>query len=613
MMKTKLILFAIFNVFLSNIFSQEIKYYSGSYSEENYAIRGDAKYYYYEDENFNRILDGDFNFSQGTSLVIKGKFEGNKRIGKWQFMRELANYSNYIKDHYAYELVTANYSNGMLNGKATYIKKDNKSKEVLAKSSVTYHNNKIINGFEYISHDKGFTINIPLDFDGLPHGKSTIVYENGEYEDVSNWEHGILISRIHRNLSSGKVYIHLEANQNKLPFDSYEMEKLDSNWDFWGGFFFWTTHIPYDNIGSVSSENPMHIITRGIQTIRFKPFDLTRSNMLKNYQSHITNANHYYIQKDYANAISQYNEAQKLNKTDSVQNRIEDITRIFESVEFKKNNDLGDKYYKNKNFRISIKHFELALSFIKTDSIVNKLCKSYLSYGEFLLGVGGAKNSLHYFYKALDLSPDNVRIISNIKKAEDEIIITEADKLFEEGSYEAALKKYELLPESPKNTKFKEKKDSCIYYLTCDSLIIEVKKTNNKILKLYYKIETRYLVVDSYSDNKGNFVVNKVYSEHNSKFGQSISYWSKLKQGKDVDKHTKIITICVKEDLFNTYSNLYSQIIENYSTNRSVIEDFLIAQSQLLDLHDKKTKSLERIIRKAKTSEEVIELILEYK
>lgn len=182
------------------LYSQTIKTYSGVFEE------GTATYQYYENENFERVFHGKFNYKTNTINTI-GSFRDNKKNGLWIVNKKEY---NYILSTDILETVTANYNLGKLNGTVLYKKVDSKTLKTIARSNAVFNDNVITEKMEYIASgdENNFSIQFNFDENGLFNGSNIVKYfkNNNAIEDKSKYEHGVLISRIHRNLSNGEIY-----------------------------------------------------------------------------------------------------------------------------------------------------------------------------------------------------------------------------------------------------------------------------------------------------------------------------------------------------------------------------------------------------------------------
>lgn len=73
----KLFFLIIYVLFAKNIISQNTKTYNGNFEE------GKATYQYYEDQNFDRIFDGDFTYL-GSFYNLYGFYKKNHKDGNWK-------------------------------------------------------------------------------------------------------------------------------------------------------------------------------------------------------------------------------------------------------------------------------------------------------------------------------------------------------------------------------------------------------------------------------------------------------------------------------------------------------------------------------------------------
>lgn len=181
------------------VFSQTLKIYSGKF--EN----GTANYQYYENENFERILNGNFTYKTET-VTMKGSYKENKKNGMWIVTQ--TNPSHSVNSGFQ-ATVTANYNLGKLNGSVFYKKTDSKSQKIIARSNAVFINNIIVKKFEYVATDNenNFTIVFNFDENGLIDGANTVKYKEGgkAFEHQMKYDHGLLMSEIYRNLSNGEI------------------------------------------------------------------------------------------------------------------------------------------------------------------------------------------------------------------------------------------------------------------------------------------------------------------------------------------------------------------------------------------------------------------------
>lgn len=187
---------------------QALKAYNGPY------LNGNASYQYYEDSKGERILDGSFRYSRYYSFATKkyehtvtGNFSKGKRNGLWKTV--------YNSRHFGtLEVASASYKRGMLDGPCSYTKTSVASKALLTTNTAQFYNNKQVGGFRYQSRrtpgfdTKNELITARFDSTGCFEGALVFKYESGNlpFEDISQYKHGFLYSRLNRNLSTGEIH-----------------------------------------------------------------------------------------------------------------------------------------------------------------------------------------------------------------------------------------------------------------------------------------------------------------------------------------------------------------------------------------------------------------------
>ncbi|HEY3369661.1 MAG TPA: hypothetical protein VGK10_02360 [Prolixibacteraceae bacterium] len=109
--KIWLLIFLLINSF--NVKSQTLKSYQGEFNN------GTAKYSYYEDENFNRILQGSFSYICNL-YNVKGEFLSDKQTGKWNITATNKVYSNIRAKILINTNISGNFKEGNLDGQWIY-------------------------------------------------------------------------------------------------------------------------------------------------------------------------------------------------------------------------------------------------------------------------------------------------------------------------------------------------------------------------------------------------------------------------------------------------------------------------------------------------------------
>lgn len=199
----KIILFIFFVVVINCNYAQKIETYSGRY------LKGEAKYQYYENENYERIFHGNFKYSAKDIplITVTGQFKNNLRDGKWK-----------CKEVKFGEIKTTilNYVNGNIEGTVNIEVVDSTekgTKKVVEKCIANFKNNRLV-GKYYIETSRDilgntYTVNINLNENGLADSVSTIRFtEQGiPYIDVLKFQNGALVHELRRNLSDGEILI----------------------------------------------------------------------------------------------------------------------------------------------------------------------------------------------------------------------------------------------------------------------------------------------------------------------------------------------------------------------------------------------------------------------
>jgi hypothetical protein len=98
---------------MQRTYSQTQMIYNGNFE------KGVAKYQYYENNNFDRILDGQFSYSSDL-YNYAGKFKENKRDGSWVISSENKKFSDYFITAKFNTKVFGNYNKGKYDGRWSY-------------------------------------------------------------------------------------------------------------------------------------------------------------------------------------------------------------------------------------------------------------------------------------------------------------------------------------------------------------------------------------------------------------------------------------------------------------------------------------------------------------
>lgn len=189
-------------------FAQTLKSYSGPY--EN----GTAKYQYYENDNYERILNGPFTYNEGQTYSITGEFKNNLRVGVW---KATITEKNFYTKQLTSKVATATYVAGNLEGLCNYTYTEIATKRILAKSTANFRNNTLIGSYTYDVNDQenDFSISISLNQDGFADSTSIIKYRyRGKlFEDILKFRNGFLYWELHRDMTNGNILKRIERKK----------------------------------------------------------------------------------------------------------------------------------------------------------------------------------------------------------------------------------------------------------------------------------------------------------------------------------------------------------------------------------------------------------------
>ncbi len=240
--------------------NKQIQTFSGKFEG------GTATYLYYENNDYERIYNGAFKYNgsvekyEGLDFSINGDFSNNLKEGKWvfsvkhkkspvlnllsrqekamiQFVLGMGSNEMSQKEIQALQKVvhtgtvevfqtysstlSGNYVAGKLDGVWTFKENSTGGKEVVLtneknspiNSTVTFKENRMIGDFSYKLDEKNSVIG-QFNSSGKLDGKWITKWEskgNG-FENISEYENGVLIKMIERNTSTGEI---LFRNLNK--------------------------------------------------------------------------------------------------------------------------------------------------------------------------------------------------------------------------------------------------------------------------------------------------------------------------------------------------------------------------------------------------------------
>lgn len=199
-----------------NINSQELKIYEGSYEDNfNGYGQGFVKYEYYENENYERIYEGELNYESNyldeKSVFIKGNFINNKKNGQWVFVLT-------DKNSKTVNQIDGEYLNNKKNGSWSFNQKrigNDKAKEI--SFSLLFANDILIGQIRL------------KDITGQFNDKGLFVgdwnMQDGNTEYIAKFEEGILIVLVVRKISTGEI---LSKYNPDLTNRNFQIEKNSS-------------------------------------------------------------------------------------------------------------------------------------------------------------------------------------------------------------------------------------------------------------------------------------------------------------------------------------------------------------------------------------------------
>ena len=233
---------------------QIIKTYQGPYGGNflGTTITGQATYQYYENENNERIFNGDFSFNSKNGDYyhhITGHFKNGLRNGQWKIACKISGWRGVLY----IIVVTGEYNNGDLNGVFTYECTEAKNNKVFATSKAHFKNNLLVGHYEYISSDEDnrFKIEYTLDSNGLYNGAFKVKYEKDgvPYKDSIQYSHGNVSSRLYRNMSTGEIL----SKDTVISSTDYR-----PNWNLYTAINFWIGDNKSGNSGTGNGNNPLY-------------------------------------------------------------------------------------------------------------------------------------------------------------------------------------------------------------------------------------------------------------------------------------------------------------------------------------------------------------------
>lgn len=212
-------MFILVTLFISNFsIGQTLKTFNGKYDN------GNAIYQYYENADYERIMQGNFTYSE-NKFQITGQFLNNKRNGIWKSTNTYKMGWNSTSDIVT-ETCIANYLEGKLNGQCTYKKVNLTTNKILINSSAYFKRNILSGNFEFNSindrfeTENDFSIKFYTNNEGYIDStfKINFSYNKIKYELIRKYKTGFLTWELSRNLSTGEI---LNKIDNKNIIDNF--------------------------------------------------------------------------------------------------------------------------------------------------------------------------------------------------------------------------------------------------------------------------------------------------------------------------------------------------------------------------------------------------------
>ena len=171
-------------LFFNNLFSQQLKTYSGPYKN------GVATYKYYENKSKEKVLNGDFKYISNNIEII-GKFENNKKTGKWKYSRK--NYQFNDNDLF----FTGTYVNDFKDGAWLFNRYfTNKGKKEQYNSKVSFLKDTLVGLFE--------TPNIKGQFTSTGEFVGKWIYVRDDLETTIEFENNFVTKSSEKSLTDKK-------------------------------------------------------------------------------------------------------------------------------------------------------------------------------------------------------------------------------------------------------------------------------------------------------------------------------------------------------------------------------------------------------------------------
>lgn len=431
-------------------YSQNTKMYNGDYEG------GTASYDYYENEKYERIYHGDFNY-KGESFDIKGSYNNGKRNGNWS-INAINKVSTRINYRYFITLKTKHntkiegvYNDGFLVNDWYYYNSDNsydENKKVFGeksfeKSTASFENNRFIGALKYEYHRIGFNPTVITGrFTNLGFFEGTWLYKRGKTSDEIRYLGGVACFRLRRDSEKGSI---------NFLCDSTSFVKN-----------FWENFNPKEGISIVNN-------------IKYFPDTLEFSNHDYNYGT-----------RDRGVIDLTDSDSYDLFMKHGLKVWTSDITGAFGDV-FK-----NPLYYfargsvRPRCFEIVIKEFKAGTVPFERASYKDKLIEAeeYVKKQEYDKALKCLESASYIIANNRFVGDENIltKTISDVKNNK---LVYDAKTFFKNGDYLKAVKNYEKAYSNSPNNEIEQELFVAKKYLEVDSLKTLAKRNHYSLIRLY--------------------------------------------------------------------------------------------------------------------------------
>lgn len=235
--KTFFLVLIISSINLNISFGQSLKTYNG------YQKEGNATYTYYEDEQFNRILHGDFTYN-GYLFNAKGQFSKGKENGKWTIWATNKAYQDPSGKFKVNTIINGNFINGNFDGLWSYSNsmvlwldksKKYETSEDKEISTANFKNNYFIGKLSYFANWPN-QMNIEGQFTDSGMLDGTWLIENKEIKHIIKYLNGVAYWRLSQDKTTGEklVFYDSTAFVNKFwqNFDSVKNTSIVNGYKY---------------------------------------------------------------------------------------------------------------------------------------------------------------------------------------------------------------------------------------------------------------------------------------------------------------------------------------------------------------------------------------------